>query len=287
MRRLSPHLRKALYGHNTLPKSLICILKKTDNEYALISIIFNGFEVAKSKTLRIFKHPHIPSELMELSDKNSNDIILITRSSLLISLYGLVYPIFSIDDKIYLSFFVRQNHYSAITIGKFLESAAFLLSELTDIDPKGINAKLTLKSPGDIVLYFLSNIKDNWMIILLLFILTFGGKYEAKDISIESPSIRNLIMSILDYKNKKRLRELEVREKELDIEKKEQEINLIRLKMEKEKNNFDETIEKLDYLMQNIKDSAEDMNAEMPPKDLMNIERIITIIENQEKIDIQ
>ena len=281
MRRHSPLERKVLFEYNPYPQTFICILSKADKEYAYISITLDGEHVTNSKTLRILKSPYVPSVLKELSDQISTDLQPITSLSLLISLYGLLYPIYKIKDTLYLSVMVNREHYSAITFGKLLEQSVLLLSELTDIDPVKINVKTTLKSPGYYILYALSEIEQNWMAILCLFVLIFGGKYEAKGMSIESPSIKCFIMSILDHKHQKRLRELEVKEKELDLKIKEQEIELNRLKIEKEKNNIDETMDRIESITQNIKECAEDMNVEIPPEEVMDVCSIIAIINNQ------
>ncbi len=114
------------------------------------------------------------------------------------------------NDRLIMSFRVNQeNDINAIALSDFISGVAKLLSYDNKYD---VVVKTALHSPGDIIIEVINNAKDYALIVLVAYMMIFGGR--VKD--YEFNSIVGIIKDIINRKYNKRLHELEIENRQLE-----------------------------------------------------------------------
>lgn len=180
------------------------------------------------------------------------------------------YDIFYYKNVLSLVFHVdKKSPISSLDFSEFLYSTAKVISS-------DVSAKASVHSPGEIILNItmdsIEYIQDHLLTILAIWTMVFGGKFK----DFELPSLLRFALLALNYKRNKELKDLEVKEKHLDVESKEIQNQRAQLLLEKEKDEYGE------YL-KSINTSAKHLQLRPIESNVIDISEYINLIDEPDK----
>lgn len=160
------------------------------------------------------------------------------------SIYSVCHNLFFVGDRLYLSANVNRSQYSALDVANYLTATTTLIKDIGCTENLNVYTKIDIHSPGNILFYIDRAIRfctENWMGILVLFIILAGGKLKTGKFCVELPSFINLVDYFCNWENKRKIeKELakqasaKTKEMELNNELKALEIDLRRQRLLRE-----------------------------------------------------
>ena len=189
---------------------IVIALLKADYYYELHTQHFmNCSEVKVIKTYHSTKAPTWINKVLCNRQFSSFRVGLISTSKEKEYIYAVCHNLFFIDDRLYLSANVNQNHYSALAVANYLTVVTNFLKNVGCTGYSTVYTKIDIHSPGNILLYVdraVNFCSENWMGLLLLFTILFGGKIQTDKFYVELPSFRNFVEYFVNWEYDKKMK---------------------------------------------------------------------------------
>lgn len=195
---------------------------KKKKQYPIIERIC---AVSSVNILCSYEYWQLPGKLLNVLERiqaENQYFFAITAVEEKAAIYSCCHDIYFIDSDLYLSCSFRNLQYEATDIADYLNAASSMLKLLADDESQKVFTKIKINSPAEITLCIgeiLPELLNNWEIILIILIFTFGGKIEFPGKGyLEAHSLVETIKYLIDLCHQKKLEKLEIENKTIDLE---------------------------------------------------------------------